>query len=51
MKAALAPGAILANVPETSGYRLIYKLAIPSATPQWNNNTRSEEHTSELQSQ
>ena len=33
-----APAA-LANVPETSGYSLIYQLAIPSATPQWNLNT------------
>lgn len=30
--------AILANVPETSGYRLVYQLAIPTATPQWNAN-------------
>lgn len=29
---------ILANIPETSGYKLIHKLAIPSATPQWNLN-------------
>ena len=30
--------AILSGVPETGGYRLIYKLAIPTATPQWNLN-------------
>ena len=35
---AYTPPAVLANVPETSGYRLIYRLAIPSATPQWNLN-------------
>lgn len=30
--------AILANVAETSGYEMVYRLAIPSATPQWNLN-------------
>ncbi|MEO5712846.1 MAG: GDSL-type esterase/lipase family protein [Luteolibacter sp.] len=30
--------AILANIPETNGYKLIQKLAIPTATPQWNLN-------------
>ena len=35
---AYTPPAILANVPETGGYRLIYRLAIPTATPQWNVN-------------
>lgn len=30
--------AILANVPETSGYQLIQQLAIPSASPRWNFN-------------
>jgi lysophospholipase L1-like esterase len=33
-----APAA-LANVPETSGYELVYQLAIPDATPRWNFNT------------
>ncbi len=33
------PPTILANVAETSGYNLIYKLALPSASPQWNLNT------------
>ena len=31
--------AALGNVAETSGYQLVYRLAIPSATPQWNLNT------------
>ncbi|MHA3773436.1 GDSL-type esterase/lipase family protein [Verrucomicrobiota bacterium sgz303538] len=35
---AYTPPAVLANVPETSGYKLIYQLAIPSATPRWNFN-------------
>lgn len=36
---AYAAPAVLANVAETSGYELVYRLAIPSATPQWNLNT------------
>ena len=36
---AYTPPAALGNVAETSGYSLIYRLAIPSATPQWNVNT------------
>ena len=36
---AYTPPAALGNVAETSGYNLIYKLAIPTATPQWNANT------------
>ena len=35
---AVAPQPVLANVPETAGYRLIHKLAIPTVTPQWNVN-------------
>ena len=35
---AVAPQAALANVPEAAGYRLVYKLAVPAATPQWNVN-------------
>ena len=31
--------AVLANVAETSGYELVYQLAIPSASPRWNFNT------------
>ena len=31
--------AILANIPETSGYNLVYRLALPSTVPQWNVNT------------
>ncbi|MES2660958.1 MAG: GDSL-type esterase/lipase family protein [Verrucomicrobiota bacterium] len=31
--------AILANIPETSGYKLIHQLALPSAVPRWNNTT------------
>jgi lysophospholipase L1-like esterase len=30
--------AIVANISETSDYRLVYQLAIPTATPQWNLN-------------
>lgn len=30
--------AILGNIPETSGYKLIHRLAIPSAVPRWNVN-------------
>ena len=32
------PPVILANIPETSGYRLVYQLAIPGSTPQYNTN-------------
>ena len=32
------PPAVLANVAETSGYKLIYKLALPSTSPLWNLN-------------
>ena len=35
---AVAPQAALANVPEAAGCRLVYKVAIPTATPQWNVN-------------
>ena len=35
---AVAPQPVLANVPEAAGYRLAYKLAIPTTTPQWNSN-------------
>lgn len=36
--AAYAPPPILASIPETSDYRLVYQLAIPSSSPQWNIN-------------
>ncbi len=36
---AWVPPAILANVPETTDYKLVYQLAIPSATPRWNFNS------------
>ena len=35
---AVAVQPVLANVPEAAGYRLAYKLAIPTTTPQWNAN-------------
>ena len=36
---AYTPPAVVAGVAEAAGYELIYRLAIPSATPQWNLNT------------
>ncbi|RYD75313.1 MAG: hypothetical protein EOP84_18505, partial [Verrucomicrobiaceae bacterium] len=36
--AAYTPPAVFANVPELADYKLVYRLAIPSATPRWNVN-------------
>ena len=35
---AFSTPAVFANIPEITGYKLIYKLAIPSTMPQWNSN-------------
>ena len=35
---AAAPPPVLAHVPEAAGYRLVYQVAIPTTTPQWNAN-------------
>ena len=35
---AYSPPAVVAGVADAAGYELIYRLAIPSATPQWNLN-------------
>lgn len=36
---ALTPPAILANVAETAGYRLVYQLALPASNARWNTQT------------